>query len=283
MPSFNSKMAAIAAGALLAIGLPIYGVYSTRSSLDQRMAAMEHELQAVRSQDATKIDEMSADLKFIADKMDVTSRDLEHARKLAETLKQENAQSSKRFRSQIDSQSQTMNELRQQTEAVQQDANSKIGAVSTDVQGVRTDLDSTKNDLAASRREISDVRDTLSQQIAHNSSELADLRRRGERDYFEFDIPKSKDFARVADVKVQLKKTDNKRQKYDVVLFADDNKLEKKDRIANEPVTFLVGRDRLRYELVVNYVDKDRIRGYLSAPKDKVQAAEGPAFRSTKQ
>jgi len=41
----------------------------------------------------------------------------------------------------------------------------------------------------------------------------------------------------------------------------------------------LVWPDRLRYELVVNYVDKDRIRGYLSTPKDKTLAAEGPSFR----
>jgi outer membrane murein-binding lipoprotein Lpp len=282
MLSFQSKMIALGAGGLLAIGLPAYGVYSTRSSLDQRMAAMEHELQASRTQDAAKIQELSTDLHYIADKMDITSRDLDQARKLAETLKQESTQSSQRFRSQIATQSRTMNELRHQTEAVQQDTTTKIGAVTGEVQGVRVDLDGTKTDLAASRKEIGDVRDTLSQQIAHNSSELADLRRRGERDYFEFDIAKSRDLERVADVKLQLKKTDNKRQKYDILVQADDNKLEKKDRIANEPVTFLVGRDRLRYELVVNYVDKNRVRGYLSTPKDKVTGAEGPAFR-TKQ
>src|SRR5262249_25732278 len=112
---------------------------------------------------------------------------------------------------------------------------------------------------------------------AHNSGELAELRRRGERDYAEFDINKSKDFARVADVLVQLKKADVKRQKFDVVVQADDMSITKKDRTANEPVTFLVGPDRLRYELVVNYVDKDRIRGYVSAPKDKTLSAEGPS------
>jgi len=47
----------------------------------------------------------------------------------------------------------------------------------------------------------------------------------------------------------------------------------------HEPIQFLVGRDRLRYEFVVNYVDKDRIRGYVSTPKDKILAAEGPSFR----
>jgi hypothetical protein len=41
-----------------------------------------------------------------------------------------------------------------------------------------------------------------------------------------------------------------------------------------------VGRDRVRYEMIVNYVDKDRIRGYISTPKDKAVATEGPSFKS---
>jgi hypothetical protein len=84
---------------------------------------------------------------------------------------------------------------------------------------------------------------------------------------------------RVADIQLQLRKTDVKKAKYDMLIQVDDSRLEKKDRLANEPVQFLVGRDKLRYEIVVNYVDKDRIRGYLSTPKDKALAAERPQFR----
>jgi hypothetical protein len=88
---------------------------------------------------------------------------------------------------------------------------------------------------------------------------------------------KSKQFQRIADVQVQLRNTDPKRQKYTVLVLADDNRVEKKDLPVNEPIPFLVGRDRLRYEFVVNSVDKDRIRGYMSTPKDKVLSAEGPS------
>ena len=130
-------------------------------------------------------------------------------------------------------------------------------------------------------RNLIDVRTTLAEQIAHNSSEISDLRKKGERDFFEFDIKKDKKnpLARVADIQVELKDTDPKRQKYNMVIHVDDALLEKKDRTANEPVQFLVGRDKLRYEVVVNFIDKDRIRGYLSTPKDKTLAAERPAFR----
>jgi hypothetical protein len=110
---------------------------------------------------------------------------------------------------------------------------------------------------------------------------LADLRKKGERDYFEFDIarPKKNEMTRVADIQLQLRRTDPKKAKYDMLIQVDDSKLEKKDRTANEPVQFLVGRDKLRYEVVVNFVDKDRVRGYVSAPKDKVLSAERPQFR----
>jgi len=164
---------------------------------------------------------------------------------------------------------------------IQQIADTKIVGVSTEVKNVAANLETTRKDLAESRRDITDVRTTLSQQIARNANELSDLRKKGERDFFEFDIkkPKKNELARVADIQLQLKKTDVKKAKYDVVIQVDDSRLEKKDRTANEPVQFLVGRDKLRYEIVVNYVDKDRIRGYLSTPKDKVLAAERPAFR----
>jgi outer membrane murein-binding lipoprotein Lpp len=279
MINLKSKTTALAVAGAFIIGMPLYGYYAMRSHFEGRVNALDSEVQALRSQSTTKVQELSADLNYIAEKMDITTRDLDQARKLAETLKQENAQASQRFRTQLAGQTKAVDKLRQEStfrlEEVRQDTTSKIGAVTGEVQTVRVDLDATKNDLAASRKEIGDVRD----QIAHNSSELAELRKRGERNYVEFDIRKSKNTERIGDIQVQLKKADTKRQKYDVLLLVDDSKIEKKERTANEPVTFLVGRDRLRYELVVNYVDKDRIRGYMSTPKDKLLSAEGPTLR----
>jgi hypothetical protein len=283
MINLKSKNTALAVVGAFIIGLPLYGYYAMRSHFEGRVNALENEVQALRSQSTTKVQELAADLNYIAEKMDITTRDLTQARKLAETLKQENAQSSQRFRTQLASNAKEVDKLRQEStsrlEEVKQDTTSRIGAVSGDVQNVKVDLDATKTDLAASRKEIGNVRDTLSEQIAHNSTELAELRKRGERNYVEFDIRKSRNADRIGDIQVQLKKADAKRQKYDVLLLVDDSKIEKKERTANEPVTFLVGRDRVRYELVVNYVDKDRIRGYMSTPKDKVLSAEGPSLR----
>jgi hypothetical protein len=150
--------------------------------------------------------------------------------------------------------------------------------VSNDVSGVKKDLVAVRSDLS---RELADVKTVLSDGIARNAAELAQLRQKGERDYIEFDLRKNQKppFQRIGDIQLALTKTDVKRHKYSVMIQADDSRLEKKDRTANEPVQFLVGRDQLRYELVINSVAKDQIRGYLSTPKNKILSAEGPAPR----
>jgi hypothetical protein len=249
---------------------------SIRANFDERMGTVEQQLQSVRTQDESKISQLASDLDAVTQRMGITAQELKDAHSAAEKLKQENTQTAQRLRRELAAKADMQAVKKVHEEAttklaeVQQDTSAKFGVVSGEVQGVRTDLDATRDELANSKKE-------LSSQIAHNSSELAELRRKGEREYFEFDMNRSKEFAHIADVLVQLRKTDVKRQKFDIMIQADDMSIAKKDRTANEPVTFLVGPDRLRYELVVNYVSKDRIRGYLSTPKDKTMSAEGPS------
>jgi chromosome segregation ATPase len=268
-----------------------YSSYSTRTALEQRIASLEQDLNGQIKAVKTNATDIASDVDVVTKRLGVTTQELDKSRKFAEQLRADQEKAKEQLAS-------TANELATKANAtdvaqarqeastklaeVQQSADTKIGNVSGEVTKVASNLDATRADLAASRREISDVRTTLSQQIARNSGELADLRKKGERDFFEFDITKPKkstDMSRVGDILLQLRRTDTKKAKYDVLIQVDDSKLEKKDRTANEPVQFLVGRDKLRYELVVNFVDKDRIRGYLSAPKDKVLAAERPQFR----
>ena len=66
--------------------------------------------------------------------------------------------------------------------------------------------------------------------IAHNRGELTELRQRGERDYFEFDLRKTRRPQRIGNIALQLRKTDVKRQKYTIYLVADDRTIEKKDK-----------------------------------------------------
>jgi hypothetical protein len=274
---------------LLLIAAVGYSSYTTRTALEQRISVLEEELSGQIKAVKTDATDIASDIEVVTKRLGVTAQELDASRKFAERLRAEQEKAKEQLASEIATKANAtdVDAVRQEATTklaeVQQTSDAKIGTVSGEVKTVAANLDATRSDLAASRRDIVDVRTSLTQAIARNSSELSDLRKKGERDFFEFDIKKPKkntEMARVGDIQLQLKKTDTKKAKYDVLIQIDDSRLEKKDRTANEPVQFLVGRDKLRYELVVNFVDKDRIRGYLSTPKDKVLAAERPAFRT---
>ena len=288
MEWLKSKTAIFGIFALVIMGVQGYALISMRSAMDERFNSIEEDY----AQADDRMTMLASDLSVVTKRMGVTAQELQQAQAAAKQLKQENAQLARRLRTGLAQKADSKSVMKFQQDAtskmnaVQQEASTKIDGITGEVHVVRTDLDVTRSDLkatradlTATREEVANSRRELGTLITRNSTELAELRRKGERDYVEFDIRKSKEFSRIGDVLVQLKKTDVKRQKYEVVINADDSPIQKKDRTANEPVTFLVGRDRVRYELVVNYVDKDRIRGYISAPKDKLSAAETPQLR----
>jgi hypothetical protein len=161
-------------------------------------------------------------------------------------------------------------ELTEAVSNVEKAASTKIGEVSTEVGTVRTEVASTKTELEKTISELKRVRgdlDGTSSLVATNGQELESLKRLGERNYFEFNIVKSKEAKRIGDVSVLLKKTDPKRNKFTIEVTADDKRVEKKDKNLNEPVQFYVSKARQPYEIVVNEVKKDQIVGYLSTPK----------------
>jgi chromosome segregation ATPase len=288
MDLLKSRITIVGIFCLAIAGLEGYAMLAMRTTMDERLNAIENEYAATDE----RITRLMSDLTVVGKKIGVTAQELQEAQAQAIQLKQENAQLAHRLQTGLAAKADTkavskfQEESATKLKAVQQEATTKIDGVSGEVQVVRNDLDATRTDLKAARSDLNATRDEVASNklelgglIARNSTELAELRRKGERDYVEFDLKTSKEFKRIGDVLVQLKKTDVKRQKYDVVINTDDSPIQKKDRTANEPVTFLVGRDRVRYELVVNFVDKDRVRGYISAPKDKLLANELPTLR----
>jgi len=154
--------------------------------------------------------------------------------------------------------------------------NTEVGGVKSEVNVVKTDLETTRRDLEGTQRQLVDVRDTLSAAVAKNSSELSQLRLKGERDYVEFTIQNKNQLTKVEDIRIILTKTDQKKGKFNLKIVVDDNQLEKKDRFINEPIQFLVGQNRVRYEIVINWVQKNQAGGYLSIPKDKALSSERP-------
>lgn len=178
---------------------------------------------------------------------------------LEKTLKQENKVIAGELTSKI-------SQVQEQTQAV----NSRVGEVSTEVGAVKTEVASTKTELEKTIGDLKRVRGDLGEQsglIATNGKELQALKALGERNYFEFRLPKAKQPQRVGDVMLTLKKSDQKKNKFTIELVADDKKVEKKDKSINEPLQFYTSKARQPYEIVINEVGKDLIVGYLATPK----------------
>jgi chromosome segregation ATPase len=142
-------------------------------------------------------------------------------------------------------------------------ATQQISTVSTDLGNTKSQLEQTIANLKRATGEL----DNHASLIATNAHELQALRELGERNYTEFNIAKSKQPTRVADVMIALKKADTKHNRFTIEITADDKKVEKKDRTINEPIQFYTSKARQPYEIVVNSVSKDRIAGYLATPK----------------
>jgi cell division protein FtsB len=173
-----------------------------------------------------------------------------------------------KMKQQVDSQFADVNTNVAATNAKVADVNSDVGNVKTNLASTQTDLQKTINDLKSARGDMG-VQSGL---IATNGAELQALKLRGERNYLDVKLGKTKQPQRFGDITLLLKKTDAKKNRYTVEVMADDKLTIKQDKSINEPVQFYtVKGGHIPYELVINTVGKDQIVGYLSTPK--VEAA----------
>lgn len=192
--------------------------------------------------------QLQGELSVVTDKMKLTQTELGRARAQAKKIRDDETKQI------VDLQTNVAGQLA--TKASVDDVN-KIG---TDVNGVRTDLDATKNNLQMTRGEFGTL-------VAKNHDEIEELRRLGERDYYEFTIDKKNTREKVGDLMVELKSVNQKKNVYTVSLYVDDSRYEKKNRSVNEPIYFFTRGTRAPMEFTVNSVGKDKIAGYLSVPK----------------
>jgi len=174
------------------------------------------------------------------------------------------------LRKQLAETEQQLQESQKQLAAVSND----LGGVKTDLSGARGDINATRSDLEATKKKLDSTIGDLGVQsglIAHTRDDLEVLKHRGDRNYYEFTLNKSKHATPVGTVSLQLKKVDAKKGKFTMNVIADDRTIEKKDRNVAEPLQFYTGRDRMLYEVVVFSADKKSITGYLSTPKGAPQ------------
>ena len=144
-------------------------------------------------------------------------------------------------------------------------------------------LKETQDLVAKNRSELesnlNSTRDELNGSIARTHEELVALAKRGERNYFEFELAKSKEFQRFGPVPLSLRKTDTKHSSFDMALIVDDNQLMKKKVNLYEPIWIHTENESQPVQVVVNRITKDVVHGYVSAPKYKPSelAATGPS------
>jgi uncharacterized coiled-coil protein SlyX len=236
---------------------------STRSKeLEQSLATQAQQFKQnddVVSQRLAKAEDTNAqlqgELSVVTDKMKLTEGELSKARSQAKRIKEDDAKELAEMQNQTNAQL--------ATKASVDDVN-KIG---TDVNGVKTDLDATKNNLQMARGEFGTL-------IARNHDEVEELRRLGERDYYEFTIDKRNSREKVGNLMVELHATNLKKSQYGVTIFVDDQRHDKRNLTANEPLYFFESGARAPLEFVVNQVGKDKITGYLSVPKANATHAQ---------
>ena len=236
---------------LLGLGVGLSALNQARS-IEQSTQATVRQANEALNQRLAKADEINqqlqSDVKVVTDKLKVTHADLVAARKqnkyatVAVDQKVTNLATSVKA------------ELANKANA--EDVNKLNG----DVSGVKSDLDATKNSIQMARSEMGTL-------IARNHDEIDQLRRIGQRDYYEFTVQRKGGATKVGAIQVELKDTNTKKNRYTINVLADDNSFEKKDRSVNEPIFFYTGGTRAAIELVVNKVTKSTATGYLSVPK----------------
>lgn len=265
-PRWIVALFAVLFAALAGLG---YLGYSAQSRLEQNLAKQQEQnkvISAQLEQANSRLANLKGHLEVTEQKVGLTQAEISQAKSRAESIREEQIASDQKLTSQLGQ--------------VKQESEEKIGAVATEVGGAKKDIEATKNDLEATKGKLERATGdmgVMSGLIARNRDDLEDLKRRGDRNYYEFTLKKSKKPQRVGPVQIALAKTDPKKSKYTLTVFADDKTIEKKDKTSGEPVQFYVGHSRgTPYELVVFDVAKNQVTGYLSTPKD-LSAASAPA------
>lgn len=115
--------------------------------------------------------------------------------------------------------------------------------------------------------ELGSTRDQLNGSIARNHTELVALEKRGEANYYEFDMVKSKQFERYGPVLLSLRGTNVKHQHFNMEMLVNDRQLTKKNVNLYEPI-WIYRRDSPQpVQVVINEIGKNYVHGYVMAPK----------------
>ena len=145
---------------------------------------------------------------------------------------------------------------------------------------MQSQLDAQNQAIEDARNDLTSTKTELSGSIAKTHDELVVLQRRGERNYYEFDLNKSKEFSRTGPLSISLRKANDKKGYADLQLIVDDRTLQQKHVNLFQPAMFYDVDGPLPMEIVINEISKNHIHGYVSAPKyrrSELTAMSSPA------
>jgi hypothetical protein len=259
---------------LVLAGLAVGEIYTTHkinsmqdaleaqhANTDQQLRAefndqLTSRMRVIERANAQEMDALKDELDAAAKRMGATGGDLKRARAMVAQLQSDQRREAQQL----------------QAELAQKADQQQMGALNKDVSAQRTDLDNTKKVLDSVRSDLGMARSEMGTLIARNHDDIEQLRKLGERDYFEFTVER-KSPVRVAGIGLTLTKTNVRRHRFNLDVLADDVRVEKKDRTINEPIFFYVNGSKRPYELVINEVKQDQVEGYLSTPKGVTEVA----------
>jgi chromosome segregation ATPase len=249
-------IAALGGVSLLGIGIGVSALNQAKSVEQTTQASIKQQNDAL-TQRLSKSDEqnqqLQSDLKVVTGKLNVTQEELLNARKQSKAAVAVYNKKLSGLESNVN------------TQLATKASTDDVSKLNGDVSGVKNELDATNQKLDRATGDMG----VMSGLIARNHDDVEELKRKGDRNYFEFTLQKSKTPQHVGPVQIALNKVDQKKSKYTMTVLADDKSIEKKDKTAGEPVQFYVKGTAhyAPYEVVVFEVGKNQITGYLSTPK----------------
>lgn len=262
------QLPAIVVLGLLALG-GLGWAWSNSAKLEANKTAVMDQVKTVQQsvqQDMTTLKErialdeknntdLQGDLKVVTNKLKITQGQLKKAREEASQINTTASETKEKL---------TALDSSVHTELAAKASADEVKTVDTRVSQVSTDLNKTISDLNMARSELGTL-------IARNHDEIDLLRRKGERDYVEFSIAGKNQPQKVGNLTIELKGTNDKKNRANVVVTVEDKRYEDKNRATNQPLIFYTTGSHQPEEVVINRVGKNQISGYVSVPKTDAQ------------
>jgi hypothetical protein len=272
------KIGAIVLALVAGLGVA-YGWLQRRTT--QELAASREELSAALAQArnqadalAAKVDTLSAaQAREEAARAAAEAAKNEQARAIASGTPRHSAQRAIPRRKPVDDP--RWQQIRQQLG----DQQKKLAESQQQIVETQANLQQAKSELEGN---LQNVRAELGTGIARNHEELVALEKKGERNYYEFDLGKSKDFHHAGPISISLRKANTKHGYCDLEMLVNDSQLSKKHVDLYESVQFYPEGYGQPLELVINRIGKDFMHGYVSEPKHRAsQQVAGRAVSPT--